>query len=130
MERPEARTKLGNCMIFMSHYVRRFEKRVLPYEPSLLGILRRVLPNFNFFSLFLFYFRLFHKNTTEGQLEQFKKYSKKLLSVVFLHPQPCFSSYSLVIYGRKKKREGWRIKKDFRILQCLKSIKNIALCCP
>lgn len=74
-EEPKARTKLGNCMIFMWPLCEKDEKkgfyRVSPRTelsaiPKCFG---QVAP------LFHFYFCLVHKNTTERQLEQFKKYS-------------------------------------------------------
>lgn len=103
MESPEARTKLGNCMIFMSHYVRRL-KRVLLYLAF--GHPEKSFTKFSTPSFSLFYFASSIKTRPEANWNNLKNTPENYFrSVVFLHPQPCFSSYSLVIYGRTEKRE-------------------------
>lgn len=98
LKRPEARTKLGNCMTFIEPLREKDEiKRV-----SSLKLNSKFLPLAYFILVSGLW--LVHKNMTEGQLEQFKKYSVKLLSfccftLTRLRPQhPRVSTRSLVFH--------------------------------
>lgn len=74
------------------------------YFTSLSGILKRVSPSFQL----PFLFCLVHKNKTRGQLEQFKKYSRKLLSFCCFSPPAAL--FFIIFFGNLRSHQKKRMK--------------------
>jgi hypothetical protein len=69
------------------------------------GAFKKELPKFPIQLLSFSLFFSAHKTRPRDNWNNLKNTPKNYFhSVVFLHPQSCFSSYSLVIYGHTKKK--------------------------